>query len=189
MTVRAACLQTVRVAARKKTAKQAGSAKKPRRSRVDPLKRVREICLALPDATEKEAWGAPTFRVRDKLFAHFRDDHHGDGRLAIWCKAPPGTQSILVESDPEIAGIVYHTDAMTSDRVRVLCELPAAPEGATWMARISFQSSNAWDAHGAANFGFRVVWVNRFGQAQERLPGGQEHEITDLSQLPPLLGY
>jgi len=54
--------------------------------------------------------------------------------------------------------------------------------------RICFMSSNAWDACGAANFGFRVVWVNRFGQAQERLPGRQEAEIKDLSQLPPLLG-
>jgi len=54
--------------------------------------------------------------------------------------------------------------------------------------RICFMSSNAWDACGAANFGFRVVWVNRFGQAEERIPGQQEHEIRDLSQLPPLLG-
>jgi len=54
--------------------------------------------------------------------------------------------------------------------------------------RVCFMSSNAWDACAAANFGFRVVWVNRFGQAEERIPGQQEHEITDLSQLPPLLG-
>ena len=54
--------------------------------------------------------------------------------------------------------------------------------------RICFMSSNAWDACAAANFGFRVVWVNRFGQAQERIPGRQEAEIKDLSQLPPLLG-
>ena len=53
--------------------------------------------------------------------------------------------------------------------------------------RICFMSSNAWDACAAANFGFRVVWVNRFGQAEERIPGQQEQEITDLSQLPPLL--
>ncbi|NQU55773.1 MAG: haloacid dehalogenase type II [Rhodospirillales bacterium] len=54
--------------------------------------------------------------------------------------------------------------------------------------RISFMSSNAWDAAAAANFGFRVVWVNRFGQKKERLPGTPEHEITTLSDLPPLLG-
>jgi 2-haloacid dehalogenase len=54
--------------------------------------------------------------------------------------------------------------------------------------RICFMSSNAWDACGGANFGFRVVWVNRFGQAEEGLPGQQEYEITNLSELPPLFG-
>ena len=54
--------------------------------------------------------------------------------------------------------------------------------------QVCFMSSNAWDACAAANFGFRVVWVNRFGQAEERLPGQHEREIADLSQLPPLLG-
>ena len=54
--------------------------------------------------------------------------------------------------------------------------------------RIFFMSSNAWDASAAANFGFRVVWVNRFGQKKERLPGLPEHEIKTLSDLPDLLG-
>ncbi len=54
--------------------------------------------------------------------------------------------------------------------------------------RICFMSSNAWDAAAAANFGFRVVWVNRFGQPRERIPGDPEHEITTLEALPPLLG-
>ena len=77
-----------------------------RRARTSPprsraaLTRVRRACLAFPEATEKEAWGAPTFRVRDRLFVMFVDDHHGDGRLAIWCNAPPGAQEALVTSDP-----------------------------------------------------------------------------------------
>lgn len=54
--------------------------------------------------------------------------------------------------------------------------------------RICFMSSNAWDAAAAANFGFRVVWVNRFGQPQERIPGQHEHEAQTLEALPPLLG-
>jgi 2-haloacid dehalogenase len=54
--------------------------------------------------------------------------------------------------------------------------------------RICFMSSNAWDVAGAANFGFRVVWVNRYGQPPERLPGAAEHTIPDLSHLPALLG-
>ena len=54
--------------------------------------------------------------------------------------------------------------------------------------RICFMSSNAWDVAGAANFGFRVVWVNRFGQQRERLPGAYEHEISTLAELPAVLG-
>ena len=54
--------------------------------------------------------------------------------------------------------------------------------------RICLMSSNAWDAAGAANFGFRVVWVNRFGQPRARIPGDPEHETTTLEALPPLLG-
>lgn len=54
--------------------------------------------------------------------------------------------------------------------------------------RICFLSSNGWDAHGAAAFGFRVVWVNRARQAGERLPGTLVGEIGALSELPPLLG-
>lgn len=54
--------------------------------------------------------------------------------------------------------------------------------------KICFLSSNAWDVAGASCFGFRVIWVNRYGQAAERLPGGPEHVIDDLNGLPPLLG-
>ena len=54
--------------------------------------------------------------------------------------------------------------------------------------RICFMSSNAWDAAAGANFGYRVVWVNRFGQPQERIPGEPEHEVKTLEALPPLLG-
>ncbi len=54
--------------------------------------------------------------------------------------------------------------------------------------RISFQSSNSWDAHGAAVFGFRVAWCNRFGQGKERLPGVPDAEMRTLAELPPLLG-
>src|ERR1700716_1993062 len=64
------------------------------------LERVRSTCLAFPEADEKISHGAPTFHVRGKLFVMFADNHHKDGRLAIWCKAPPGSQSTLVASDP-----------------------------------------------------------------------------------------
>ncbi|MFP6743646.1 MAG: haloacid dehalogenase type II [Alphaproteobacteria bacterium] len=53
---------------------------------------------------------------------------------------------------------------------------------------ISFQSSNAWDAHAAGAFGFRVAWVNRFGQQPERLPGPADAALTTLDELPSLFG-
>ena len=52
---------------------------------------------------------------------------------------------------------------------------------------VCFLSSNAWDAAGAATFGFRVVWVNRFGQAPERLPDTPEVEVETLDPLPGLV--
>ncbi len=52
---------------------------------------------------------------------------------------------------------------------------------------VSFQSSNAWDAHAASAFGMRVVWCNRYGQRRERLPGAPDREIRTLAELPPLL--
>jgi 2-haloacid dehalogenase len=52
---------------------------------------------------------------------------------------------------------------------------------------VSFQSSNAWDAYGASNFGLRVVWCNRYNHRHERLPGAPDFEIRDLSELPELL--
>jgi len=68
----------------------------------DALARVREVCLGLPEVTERLSHGAPTWFVRDKkTFVTYMDDHHGDGRLALWCAAPPGMQEALVAGDPE----------------------------------------------------------------------------------------
>lgn len=53
---------------------------------------------------------------------------------------------------------------------------------------ISFQSSNAWDAHAASAFGMRVVWCNRYGQRKERLPGTPDREVRTLESLPATLG-
>ena len=54
------------------------------------LERIRALCLALPETNERLSHGSPTFFIRDKrTFVMFHDNHHGDGRLAIWCAAPP----------------------------------------------------------------------------------------------------
>jgi len=54
--------------------------------------------------------------------------------------------------------------------------------------RICFVSTNGWDAAGAAYFGFKVAWLNRFGQQPERLPGTPSAVIETLAELPELLG-
>ena len=54
--------------------------------------------------------------------------------------------------------------------------------------KVCFLSSNCWDAHGAAHFGFATVWVNRAGAPDDNLPGKTVATIKDLSQLPSLLG-
>jgi hypothetical protein len=66
------------------------------------LERIREVCLGLPEVTERLSHGAPTFFVRGKrAFLMVLTDHHGDGRFAIWCAAGDGVQAMLVDADPE----------------------------------------------------------------------------------------
>jgi hypothetical protein len=69
----------------------------------DVLDRLREICLAFPEVTERPSHGAPTWFVRGKssfatLWAH---GHHENDFPHLWCAAPPGAQAELVASDPE----------------------------------------------------------------------------------------
>jgi hypothetical protein len=64
--------------------------------------RVRKIALALPEVTERASHGALCFFVRDKRpLCYYHDDHRGDGRISLWCPAPPGVQEELVGSEPE----------------------------------------------------------------------------------------
>ena len=111
-------------------------------------------------------------------------------KCAILSNGEPGMLAAAVEA----AGIGAHLDAVLSvedvgiykphpsvyqlvvDRLGVAAE------------RVSFQSSNAWDANGAAAFGFRVAWCNRFGQGRERVPEAPDAEIATLAELPALLG-
>ncbi len=100
----------------------------------------------------------------------------------------------MLQSAVENAGIAEHLDAVISvDPLRIYKPssvvyaeverlLGVTPE------QVSFQSSNAWDAHGASAFGFKVVWVNRFGQAVERLPGQPDVMLESLDNLPVVVG-
>jgi hypothetical protein len=53
------------------------------------LRRVRRICAAMPECTERLSHGEPTFFVRKKVFAMFDNNHHNDGHIAVWIPAPP----------------------------------------------------------------------------------------------------
>ena len=61
---------------------------------------VREVCLWLPEAEEFVSHGSPNFRVRGKTFATYAVNHHGDGRVALWLNAPPGSQDVHVRAEP-----------------------------------------------------------------------------------------
>ena len=67
------------------------------------LAKLRTVALKLPEAHEVEAWGGPTFRVKNKLFAMYAapNNHHGAGRSAVWIKAAPGNQQMMVSAEPE----------------------------------------------------------------------------------------
>ena len=100
----------------------------------------------------------------------------------------------MLDAAVDSAGIGGLLDAVISvDEVGVFKPHPSVydlPVRAFGLApdRMSFQSSNGWDAWSASAHGYRVVWVNRQGQAPERLPGQPDHVVRDLSALPRLLG-
>jgi hypothetical protein len=70
------------------------------------LARVRKICLALPESSERLSHGEATFFVGakngkgGKVFVMFSNNHHGDGMVAFTCPAEPGAQATLIEADP-----------------------------------------------------------------------------------------
>jgi hypothetical protein len=66
------------------------------------LAKVRRACSSFPETSERLSHGGPAFFIRDKkCFVMFLDDHHDDGRLAIWCAAPDGVQAEMTDTDPE----------------------------------------------------------------------------------------
>ncbi len=67
------------------------------------LDKVRTICLAFPAAHEVTAWGEPTFRVKNKMFATYAngDNHHGQGIPSVWLLSTLFEQDQLVRADPK----------------------------------------------------------------------------------------
>ena len=102
-----------------------------KKGRVAQLERVRRICAAMPSMSEKVSHGAPTFFVRKDqgVFAMFADDHHADGRLALWLPVPDGLQPLLIEDAPAIyfkppyvgpsGWVGIHLDAIEDDALEI----------------------------------------------------------------------
>lgn len=65
------------------------------------LERVRRLCLALPETSERLSHGEPTFFVKKRVFVMFANNHHGDGHVAVWLPVPAGLQNELVEARPK----------------------------------------------------------------------------------------
>jgi hypothetical protein len=64
-------------------------------------RRLVELCCGLPEAQAERAGATHiAFKVRKRIFAYYTYDHHGDGRIALWCKAPPGERDRLVQERP-----------------------------------------------------------------------------------------
>jgi len=139
-------------------------------------RRLLELYLALdayPDATA--------------ALAHLRK---GGRKTAILTNGAPE----MIDAACRASGLDRHLDRVLSvDPLRIY-----KPDARVYQSavealalpreRICFVSTNAWDARAAAHFGFRVVWLNRFGKLPDRLPGAFAEVIPSLDALPPLLG-
>lgn len=141
--------------------------------------------------------------LRDDLLREYRTLLAYDD--AIRClkalQAGGRTTAILSNGSPDMlqaatdhAGLAPHLDAVLSiEAAGIYKPHPMSYRVATdalntEAARICFVSTNGWDVAGAAAFGFRVVWLNRFGKTMERLPAGPETVIDTLDMLPALVG-
>lgn len=67
------------------------------------LAKLRKLCMALPNAEENTSHGAPVFRSPKRIFASFAnaDNHHGQGRHAVWVMAAPGRQERMIRTAPD----------------------------------------------------------------------------------------
>lgn len=114
----------------------------------------------------------------------------GAMKLAILSNGSPKMLSAAVKN----SGISGLLDAVLSvEQVGIFKPHPsvyqlAVNELGVPREHICFLSSNAWDAHAAKAFGFRVVWCNRFSQVFERIPERPDGEIATLAALPNILG-
>lgn len=149
------------------------------------------------------AHGVADAGVRDKLMgAYLALDPFPEVPAMLDALRRAGLRmAILSNGNPEMldpmvaaSGLAHHFEAVLSvDAAGVFKPDPRVyrlVEGRCGVKpdKVCFLSSNCWDAHGAAHFGFATVWVNRSGAPDDNLPGKTVATVGDLSQLPSLLG-
>jgi len=140
--------------------------------------------------------------VRDQLMqAYLTLDAYGDVAPALAKLNAAGLKTaILSNGSPKMLAAAVASAGMDGDLDAVLSVEDvgiykpdprvyrmAVDRFAVAPREVCFVSTNGWDAAGAAHFGFQVVWMNRFGQISERLPGEPRAVIEALDALPPLL--
>jgi 2-haloacid dehalogenase len=164
-----------------------------------PFRQVTEEALDFASAS----LGLADRALRDRLMALYLTlDAYPEVAAALERLAGAGLRlAILSNGSPDMLGAAAHSSgldrlietSLSADAVGVFkpdrrvyqlaCDHFKLPP-----RRIAFISSNGWDAHGGAHFGFASVWLNRTAQQQERLPGGAAIERRTLADLPALLG-
>ena len=111
-------------------------------------------------------------------------------KTAILSNGTPG----MLQTAADNGGIAARLDAILSvESVGIYKPHPSVYRLATATFdcapdAVCFVSSNGWDVAGAAAFGFRVAWINRFGRTAEHLPTGPDVILETLDDLPGLLG-
>ena len=85
----------------KKSPKKPAGKAQPSPGGDEHITRVRRICSALPQTTEKLSHGEPTFFAGKKVYAMIANNHHNDGHIAVWIPAPPGLQATLIKTEPD----------------------------------------------------------------------------------------
>lgn len=150
-----------------------------------------------------ETHGIDDKELRQRLLdLYWSLEAYPDGEAALGRLRAGGKKTaILTNGSPEMIEAACASNGLASQLDRILTVAPLGifkPDASVYQLavdelgvakeEICFVSSNAWDARGAAHFGFKVAWLDRFGKLPDRLPGDFSAVIKDLDALPPLLG-
>jgi hypothetical protein len=131
------------------------------------IERLRKICMALPEATEKIAWGEPTWRA-GKLFAQMDTHHHAADHVAVWLPARPGVQEALVEENP----VCFFRPPYVGHKGWVGVRIDGKPDWKTVAALVAEAYREVAPPHlvrrldaerGAPARGWRAGWIGREG--------------------------